>query len=94
MWNKGLSSFKGHQLSPGHSSLLCLAYFLQGYLASEQEGVVCAGRLGKMDEAILQCHVPASCTPPQVGICGTSWIGKSKLQEQRLLLSPAEGTWS
>lgn len=31
MWNKGLSSVKAHQLVPGHSSLLCLAYFLQAH---------------------------------------------------------------
>lgn len=94
MWNKGLSSFKGHQLVPGHSSLLCLACFLQGLWTSEQDGVVCAGCLGKMDEVILQCHVPDSCIVPQVVIHGTSWIGKSKQQEQMLLLGPGEETWS
>lgn len=93
MWNKGLSSFKGHQLVPGHSSLLCLAYFLQEHWTSELEDVVCAGWLGKMDEVMLQCHAPASCTLTQVVIHGTSWIGKSKQQEQ-MLLGPAEETWS
>lgn len=94
MWNKGPSSFKGHQLVPGQSSLVCLPYFLQGHWASEQDGVVCAGWLGKVDEVILQCHAPDSCTVPQVEIHGTSWIGKSKQQERMLLLGPAEETWS
>lgn len=94
MRNKGLSSFKGHHLVPGRSPFLCLAYFLQGHWTSEQEGVVFAGWLGKATEVILQCHVPASCTLPQVVIHGTSWIGKSKQQEQMLLLGPAEETWS
>lgn len=94
MWNKGLSSFKDHQLVPGHSSLLRLAYFLQGHSTSEQDGMVCASWLGKMDEVILQCHVPDSCTVPKVVIHRTSWIGKSKQQEQMLLLGSAEETWS
>lgn len=53
--------------------------------------MVCAGWLGKMDKIILQCRVPASCTLPSAVIHG---IGKSKQQEQMLLLGPAEETWS
>lgn len=92
MWNKGLSSFKGHQLAPGHSSLLCLAYFLQGHWTSEQEGVVCAGSLGKMDEVILQCPVPASCTLPQLVILGTSWIGKISSESRGCCWAQLKGT--
>lgn len=83
---QGAVIFCSHQLVPGHSSLLCLAYFLQGHWTSEQERVVFAGWLGKMDEVVLQCHVPATQ--------GTSWIEKGKQQEQMLLLGPAEGPWS
>ena len=66
MWNKGQSSFKGHQLAPGYPSLISLACFLQGHWTSEQESAAFAGWLGKTDEVVLQCYVPASCTLPQV----------------------------
>lgn len=95
MQNKGQTYLRGHQIAPGYPSLIGLACFLQGHWTSEQGSAAFAGWLGKTDEVVPQCYVPASCTLPQVVVHGTSWIEtRSEQQERMLLLGPPEEIWS
>lgn len=59
VWNKGQSSFKGHQPAPGYLSLISLACFLQGHWTSEQESAG-LGRPMRLSYSVM-CLPAASC---------------------------------